>query len=479
MKARSNLIFLIVPIIFALQILTMPNDLAGDGNAIRKVSAWLAHHGEWGIPFDQRANLGRYLENRNQWFIESDEHQRFYSRWGEANTLIYAITEFMRGGDALQVSHAQLLYTNGLNAFFAMILALYWVLLGRLFKTKPWAVIAIIAVCFYATFVWHYLRMQTYEIFQLVFFTAFVFHSLAFAAKKKWWHLTAAMCCLFLAAHVKTLFFIFFPCSLWLIWRMKLSKASRRRATLVLLGAFGISLSSHLAIAAYKLGYFSLSGDAPPPEGWGSDFGLQYIPHRLSEMFLQSKTSLLLHFPQLMVSAVLWPHFHRKFQLESEFLLSCLGITALTLLTFCTYGEWCYGLRYWVFLLPILMLPTLIGWSEKKFRTKITAALLVLSAPMAALQLQFNSRPFFLRQNLNAFLANTEPASPRGRQYLAATHDAMVALQFNQFLDGQDNYPLLVDLSDYLPEEKRSEMRAELRQMLGHQFRCNYYFFCD
>jgi len=481
MKSGSKLIFLLIPLVLAIQTLTMPNDIAGDGNAIRKVSTWLAQTGEWGLPYAQRPNLGRYLENRNQWFIENDGRQRFYSRWGEMNTLLYAVTEKLRGAIGIEITEDQLIYTNGLNIFFSGLLALYLILIARSLGAGLWATAAVVLTIIYATFTWHYLRMQTYEVFQITFFTAFVFHFFRFIQIRSLLHLSCAMAALLFAAHVKTIFFIFFPCAALIVWRMKLKKAPRLLAGGVLAGGFALALATHLLLATIKMGHFSLSGDAPPPEGWVSDFGFHYIPERLKDYFFGIKTSFFLYFPQLAVAAFAWPAFHRKFRLESQFLLSCLAVASLTLFTFCTYGEWCYGPRYWAFLLPALMIPVLPALMDAKLKGMFFAALLVLAVPMVFLQVQFNSRPFFMRHNLMGFLTNTEPQSPRGLDYLMKQHDAVVALQFNRFLKGRDEYPLLQDLAAAIPPDRTPEMRAELRQMLGQQFACNFYFriLCD
>ena len=99
--------------------------------------------------------------------------------------------------------------------------------------------------------------------------------------------------------------------------------------------------------------------------------------------------------------------FFRAHRREAVFLLSSFSIFTGLMLFYSTYGEWCTGPRYHLFVLVPMALPILTALSEiksRKCRLGLAAVVIAVTVPFIFLQTQMNSRPFFSRHWLIGFV---------------------------------------------------------------------------
>lgn len=202
--------FAILPLIVFLQTLVMPSEIyGGDSAAIRLQSIHLARWGEFGIPITLKSSLNPVvLQIPGQYFIENESRGRFFSRWGEMNTLLFAIPEWLRNPSGYDADTEMLLFGNAFNIFLTALIALYFVLISRRMGAPAWAAALVISNVFYATFVATYLRAHAYEIFQLLFFTAFYFHFTTYLARRSKMHLALALSATAALIHIKVFYVI-------------------------------------------------------------------------------------------------------------------------------------------------------------------------------------------------------------------------------------------------------------------------------
>src|SRR5882672_11053204 len=79
--------------------LTMPAEIySGDPTVIRAIANFWVVEGEWGIPYSWKPGISPNLyAKKNNFYVENDRDEKLYSRWGEMNTLLFAIPEIARG----------------------------------------------------------------------------------------------------------------------------------------------------------------------------------------------------------------------------------------------------------------------------------------------------------------------------------------------------------------------------------------------
>jgi hypothetical protein len=130
----------------------------------------------------------RIRPRRGQYLFENDAKQRFYPKYGIAYTMPYIpLMEAKRlwtGKIEWLVSTQSLLvFLNIYNVLLTLAVAIYLYFIVGLYAESIWARIGFILAIFYATYVWHYLRAPSLDIFQIVAFVGPLF----MASKKRPW----------------------------------------------------------------------------------------------------------------------------------------------------------------------------------------------------------------------------------------------------------------------------------------------------
>ncbi|MCO6456392.1 MAG: phospholipid carrier-dependent glycosyltransferase, partial [Pirellulaceae bacterium] len=213
-----------------LLLLTMPRFLyVGDPLTIRATTIHLLREADLSAPSEVATRFGE----RGQHFYQHPGNQRWYSKYGVLNALAYVpplLVESFVSGELRhyhQLDDTQLatrgLWLNLWNVLLSLILATYLYYLAGLHGGSPRAAWWFVLLALFGTFLWHYLRAQTVEIFQVLLFTAAYYHFVRFSdqwrrdAGRPALQAAAAVGLLGLLSLAKTVYVVLLPLGLLLV----------------------------------------------------------------------------------------------------------------------------------------------------------------------------------------------------------------------------------------------------------------------
>ena len=182
---------LLLIVIALIQFFTMPAFFyPGDNFASRVEAAHLLETGSFTIPFSFKARMPGFFSERGQYFYEDDERQVLSSKYSVGCTLAYVVptlAEKLHSGsvDPLAPSPTMLLFINLWQILLSLGFAAYLYLLMGLYTQRPWLRAGLVLASIYTTFVWHYLRAPTFEIFHLMPFVASFYHMVRYLRSRE------------------------------------------------------------------------------------------------------------------------------------------------------------------------------------------------------------------------------------------------------------------------------------------------------
>ncbi len=464
----------------------------GDPLVVRVAAAHWLETGELGIPFAHRAALGDLVTERGQYFYENDTEQRFYSKFGVANTVLFMpplIAEMLwSGGLAIlepdaEWRHWLIDYTpslkfflNAYNLLWAVVIALYLFGLARFFAGAPVSAAFVLCVVF-TTFLWNYLRAQSSEILQVALFVGCVFHLFAFRRslpaasrtrnRKVWLHVAAATICAGTLLLTKLYYVILLPW-VWIYvaaatvrgdrnagatgettdWVERLRAHVKPLAFALVLPTLVLGTAAILAArqkfgAPWMTGYeqWRVNGDVV------ARLSLSGLPRALCGFLFDGDRSVFTHFPPLAVAAIGWRLFWQQARPDARFIASTSVLFLIAISAFDNWkGEWCYGPRYLLFALPAAAIPFVyvLSWLAEHRRTLVGGALgfglLAVLCLSLKLQLAVNGLPFFARDAIYASTfkkIDCEPATA----YFEKRHFGLVHADLMAFRSGERPFP--------------------------------------
>jgi len=393
---------------------TMPKFFyRGDNFAARAEAANLLNTGKLGIPFSQKTRLADLPRQRGQYFYENDAKQEFHSKYGIGYTLLYLVplwAEKMYSGklDLLCVTKSQLLFLNLYNVIFTLLATAYLYRIVSVYTSKTWQRIGFILISYYTTFLWHYLRTPSTEVFQLLPFLAFYDHLARFLRESRltlpketrvWMHMTLAVCFAGILLSMKPFFAPLFVVvgvlgaimPGWTGFRNVFKGAFRNvlkyRYSYLRYGILpcAVIVASLLAVNHYKFGSIFVTGydqwvqqggtsyktdtggGSPPktaPEGGQTQatdrFGMNPMA-ALHGFFLgRGNANAFVHYPVFVFALFGMKRFAKKFPVDLCLILSLFGLITLGLASYSGWqGGSCYGPRYLLLVLVIGSLPFL------------------------------------------------------------------------------------------------------------------------
>ena len=395
-------------------VLTMPKFFyVGDNVASRAEAANLLNRGKLGIPYSQKERLADLTRQRGQYFYENDAKQEFYSKYGIGCTLLYIVplwAEKMYSGklNLLCRTESQLVFLNLYNVIFTLLATVYLYRIVSVYTSKTWQRIGFILISYYTTFLWHYLRSPTTELFQLVPFLGFYYHLAGFMRisrhglagdKKTWKHIFLAVCFAGILLSMKLFFALLFIVigvlgtimPGWTGFRNVFKGAFRnlfqyryQYLRYVILPS-AVIVASLLAVNHYKYGSVFLTGyeqgvieggkpfktdtggGSPPeipPEGGQTQavdkLGMNPLEALHGFFFAKGNTNAFVHYPLFFFALFGMKRFAKKFPLDLCLIFFLFGFITLPVASFSGWkGGWCYGPRYLLFVLVIGSLPFL------------------------------------------------------------------------------------------------------------------------
>jgi hypothetical protein len=149
------------------------------------------------------------------------------------------------------------------------------------------------------------------------------------------------------------------------------------------------------------------------------------------DLILSPQWSLLICFPPVVLAMAGWKRFWREHKEEGIFLLAVFVVFLhLVILRGIWRGQWCYGPRYFLFILPMLALPAIYVLEGARQRIGRPSGYLTLGAVLMAslffvgVQWQVNRLEWFFRYTAEGDLASLN--DPKVHEYFKRTNFAKI-----------------------------------------------------
>jgi hypothetical protein len=404
---------LLLGLVFTVNFITMPKwPYPGDSTSIKIAAINLVVNKEFGIQPHvlQRYGLGpSYIDT---FFYFNTAQGSYFTRWSLMNVFVSSIPEWFvpHRPDYIEVNKS-LLAHNLFNILLSCALALYLFKLTLLLGFSRAQGLAHVIFCFYGTFLWNYLRAQSYELWQVFLMVALVYHLVLpyyNSTARRWTHFWLFNFYLALLCLLKESYFILYP--LFLIFGHYFYR--QRKLNTVLVASGLVSFTILLCFNKIQFGSFFFFNKFPT-----ISFSSQFILPRLYDYFLNPVWNIFFNFiPLLLAVWGLWYGF-KQHKLFYSLAAALFGIILFFHSFYLSVGEVCYGPRYLLPILPILSIPSL--YLYQYFSTKVGylkyglfSLLALLFGYFSYLQVLVISHAFFLKYKADSFFqAYGQPAA--------------------------------------------------------------------
>jgi hypothetical protein len=464
----------LVVVVLAVNTFTMPGErYGGDPTAMREEAYAMWRNGHLAVDASIAADFG----SKGQFFTFNERDQLYYSKYGIMNAIMFvppiAINSALPPPPRLFASRRLLLILNLYNVVLSGLIAVLLFRLACLYTRSPWAAALYVLATFYGTFLWHYLRAQSGEIIQVLFFTGFSLHyarflrSVASPAGRPTSRILAdlAMAWIFIGALCLTrISYVLLLMAPWFGVIIAILVAPGQPARRVTTGTMIVGLTVPAFLIAALLGWVNWSKFGSP---WLTGYH-QWEPasHTLSGNLLTGvcgflfnpQKSIFVYFPVLVLAMLGAREFYQKYPIDSALIGSSFIIFLLVIGKLPSWeGGWCYGPRYLLFLLPVLAMPyvlvldkTLREFGSGTARLRLLASTLILGTSFWA-QLQVNRLPFFTFYHVRSNIE--KDANPPITKYFANTHFAIVNLDLGRMRHDPDSIIYIKELRKYKSQE--------------------------
>lgn len=414
---REPPLWWLVGIVVAVGLVSMPAEIyPGDPMTMREETRSLLLHGDLAVE-DVIARTYTVSGAAGQYVVANPRDDRSYSKYGSMAAWMYLLpmgAELLVEGDLPPfTSPRRVIYLNTFNLLLSVLIAASLYRTARRFAVAPWPTVIFVTLCFYSTYLWNYLRAQNSEIIQLLFFawavTGFLDvlderrHSESRLGVARLW---AACTALFLTKVSYVFIGPLFATGL-LVDRWQRTGGPWRRlfyseaqihlipatAMLMLWGTLNWWKFGHPLLTGYHLW---------KPEQHGLNGSLL---DSLPKLLFSVQWGFVFCFPILALALPWLWCWLRKRPIAFGTIVAIGGVylVLLGLLPSWT-GAWCYGPRYWLFILPFVALPAVSGlkWLRQKTVPAVLSVVLVTVCLGYStwLQLQVNRFPFFAYYHL-------------------------------------------------------------------------------
>lgn len=505
-RKRNVTILILALAVAVINFITMPAWFySGDSYAIKSEAIHLVRNGEFGFSGKEELKLGDFLQHIDQYYLLNKKTGEYHNRWGFFNLMLSSLPELANIGQAeplldsgtLYADQRSILAHNIFNIILSVILAVFLYKSAGLFTRSSLLRLFLVLATLYASFTWNYMRAQSYEIVHLTLFTIFFYYyciflrtasgKRSFASYRSFYFYNLALAGLCLS---KAFYFFLYPVLFIPICAKLLNRGragvvqgllrNRQNLGLVILGGV-ITMAVFLLLSYWFYGEIFFGYLQNKPHTGQVALSWRYIPQRLHDYLISENRSLFVHMPLLIPGLAALPPYWRRHPYEAGFLLGAF-LFAFTYFSFCyTVGEWCYGPRFFLFLLPVMCLPTACLF-ERFVRRKqyavvsaLAAAMLAVSVISVSAQMQVNSRNFHLRYLLAEYLRRNLELPPEIDNYFRHANFAVIARDTNLLLAGKHTGFLVIEFGKYFPHDKKAELFRILRNYIAARFPGNYY----
>jgi len=459
---RTGVLLLLV--VLAVDLIFMPKQICpGDESAWRLEARNVLLNGRLWI--DPRNLFGE----PGQYFVRNDTDGHWYSKFGIVNTLMSMPTQkaelIVSGSGPVSVPTVTLLL-NLWNIFLSLLVAaVLYVITGR-YTRNSWRRFAYVLACLFATFLWNYQRAQGSEIYQVLFFAAAYECMLRGLAQRRW--IVLAWFFIGLLVLTRVFFGILIPAFALFGFAMEFrhGRLLKSLPALVLPPILIVALLGWINDikfgSPWLSGYHQWRPEEHLPIGSWSDgiYGLLFSGH----------WSIFTYFPVLLIALPGMKRFASERREDFLLIASTFVLTLLTLSRIPSWrGEWSYGPRYMLFLLPILSLPALcLEWKKQYGWWMIALAGLLFSL---ALQFEVNSADFWFFYQVQQPL--DKQMDKEMAQYFFDHHEGIIIHDLSSHRNDLDDSLLFRILSTRLSPDEL----ARYRELVSRELKdTNYYW---
>jgi len=368
--------------------------LDGDPAAWREEARSIVLHGELAVPAEFAS---RFFEP-GQYFVRNDSTGRYYSKYGVMNALVSLPplwAQAAAGGDlSAPGTYPSLLAFNLWNAALSALLAALLYRLASLYTARVSVRLLFVVGTLYCSALWFYQRAQSSELYQAVFFAALFLCFARFlrTRERAWlggtWLFAAAL------LFTRVSFGLLLPIIALLAWR------EQRRLTLMIVLPPLVAVAVLGWINTVKFGSPLLTGyHAWRPEVTALTGSLA---DGLWGFLFSPRFSVFLHYPLLVLALFGAAAFWRRHRADAIAMAAVfVPFLLLTSKMPLWAGEFGYGPRYLLFMVPVLSLPAVVfadavideigTWRARAW----ASATIVCLAYSAYLQVQVNRLSFW------------------------------------------------------------------------------------
>lgn len=420
--------FLLAAVVL-IEILTLPAmPYGGDPVTWQMEARSILIRGELNVP----ASFARSFGDPGQFFVLNHRNGKYYSKAGTLNGILNVLPLLvgqMIGNEVVALG----IFAVVLSAIIAYVL---YDLTGYYTRIE-WVRVAFVLLCFYTTYAWNYLRGTNSEPTQWLFFllaTRSLFQLNRAPADGRYpfrtiaalWLWTACLCL------AKVSWVLLIP-----LMAGALIYLARRngipRSQWPGLGWRAIIVPAALICALVAMNNWVKFG-APWLSGyhqWYDPDGRVDLAAAFYDLFLSPQWSLLICFPPVVLAIAGWKRFWREHKQEAIFILGVLVLYLhVNILRGVWRGQWCYGPRYFLFILPMLALPALyvLEWAGQRIRRPsgylALGAILMASVVFVGVQWQVNRLEWFFKYHVEGDLASLNDLQIN--EYFERTHFAKI-----------------------------------------------------
>lgn len=375
------LVLCITVIVMGIDLPMMPKYfLVGDPLAWRMEARSILRSGSLAIGAPYAKSFGE----PGQHFVENRANGFFYSKYGIGNSIASlpgTLIETIKNGRVLpDEMHDDLVAWNIYNLSLAALTAWVLVAISGLYTSRSWLRGAYVIACLFGGYLWYFQRAQSAELFQVLLFSTFFYffaiylRRLATPTPTSSGRSTVAILWLaWLALGILVLTRLVFAVLLlgpflsvaMVLWQRQ--SAVSRRDLWRIATMLAIPSAAILAIIgitnAIKFGSPLVSGY----KAWHPEYTAltRHWPSGVAGMLFSTRWSIFRYFPLLLLAVLGWWRFARTRSAEAILIAASFLPVMIAIGSIPAWrGEWTYGPRYMIYVLPVLAVPSIL-WAER------------------------------------------------------------------------------------------------------------------
>jgi len=461
----------------------MPGEFwGGDPIAWREETRSILISGELNVPADFASHYG----DPGQFYVKHPTTGLYYSKFGLANSLmslppmwVQKVLDIRTGSAAATTQtinvrgyRPSLLLFNLWNIVLSVVLAALLYVMTGWYTRRPLTRIVCVLTGLYCTALAYYQRAQSSEIYQAIFFTACFICLMSFLRDRAARWLVLTWLFVGLLVFTRLIYGLMMPLVIGLAIYAIVRDAPRSLARL----APALLLPPIVILAL--LGWLNFVKFGSP---WASGYHIwkpeTHLPVARWQdgvwgLLFAARFSIFLYFPLLIFAVIAYPRFARAHRLDTIVILAIFIVFLVVIGMIPTWaGEWTYGPRYVLFILPVLSLPFITFVDELVIDRVNTwpgrawgAVAVVCLAYSLYFQIQVNRLPFwsYYRERIALEVAWNDASAAYFRDH----HVGVVADDLLRHRDDVDSLPFMAEMKKRVPPQFFEDYRNGLIEML-------------